>query len=339
MKADSRRLPTLLRDLARLRVVCVYGDDRDAVRDCARRIVITEAGRADDPFRVTACTGDDRDAVVAALASPCLTGGRSVVWVRHAGERMLPLVEQALQGEEALLVIEYGESTPKSRLRGLVEKHPRGCALACRRQADEVRDVVRLALADLEVDAAPGVVEALAAQAERQGCSASAIGVAAALYAGRRGHLALEDVSALANADSAAGLERGLLAGLRGDAGELDATLAALLADGTAPVAILRAALFQMQRLRTMAELASDGRSAAEAARGMRPRVYGQEQAVGAILAGWHSDELARAADAIWAAERRCKAAGVPQEALCRTTLVTLARQGAVSGGRPVRRG
>ena len=340
MKADSRRLPNLLRDLPRLRAICVYGDDQESIRECARRIVIAEAGTADDPFRVTACTGDDRDAAASALASPCLTGGRGVVWVRHAGDRMLPLVEQALQQDEVLLVIEYGDPTAKSRLRGLVEKHSRGCALACRRHAGEAQEEIRSALAELDVDAAPGVAEALTAQAERQGSFGRAIGIEAALYAGRGGHLALEDVLALASADSAAGLERGLLAGLRGDIGELDSTMAALLADGTAPVAILRSALFQMQRLRTMSDLVNDGRSVSEAGRWMRPPVFGQEQAMSAILARWHSDDLARAAEAIWTAERRCKTAGVPQEAVCRATLANLARlgQGAVSGKQPARR-
>ncbi len=268
MKADTRRLPQLIRGLGQMRVVCLYGDDGEAIRDCARRLVIAEAGSPDDPFRVSECDGDNREAVAAALGSPSLSGGRAVVWVRHANERMLPLVEQALAQDGVLMVVEHGGSTTKSRVRGVVERHPHGCVVACHVQAEATRETIRTELAEFGVQTDEGVVGLLATQADSQACPGRVAGLAAALYAGRGGRLTLADASALAGGASVEGLDAGLYAGLRGEAPGLDSALTALLGDGTAGIAVLRSALLQLQRLRLMAILVTEGRSVA----GGRPR-------------------------------------------------------------------
>ncbi len=331
MKTDIRRLAEVLRDLKRLRVVCLHGDDAEAIRSSARRLVAAEAGSADDPFRVSDCDGDSREAVAAALGSPSLAGGRSVVWVRHANERLLPAVERALQEQNGpILILEYGASAGRSRLRTLVETSAGGCVIACYVQAEGTRAAVRAALDQFGVTATADVVARLAAQADGVECPGALAGLSAALFAGPGGRLDLAETHELVGDPGMDGLDAALAAGLAGDPVAIDGGLSAALGEGTGGIGVLRAALVHLQRLRAMAMQVADGRTVAEAGRTLRPPLFfRQEKAAAAVLRAWTAGQLGAAARAIWEAERASKATGVPQEALCREALGGLGRRNA----------
>jgi DNA polymerase-3 subunit delta len=340
MKVDAKRLAQVVRDIPRLRVVCLYGDP-EAVHEAARRLVVAAAGSLDDPFRVTACDGERREAIESALASPPLSGGRAVAWVRHATERLASVVAAALAGSsQVLLVLEFPGATGRSKVRAAVEGSEHGCGVACYAQAEATRDAVLAALAALDVQAAEDVVERLAGHAAATQRSGMQVGELAALYAGRGGRVDPADAAALGAGSGGSadhGLGVALSKGLAGDRAGLDAATELLLADGGA-IGVVRGVLMHLQRLRTMAVQMDAGRSVAEAGRSLRPPLFFREERdVAAVLRAWTAEQLTAACRAAWEAERASKANGVPQEAVCRALLSGLARIGAERA--PLRRG
>ncbi len=134
-------------------------------------------------------------------------------------------------------------------------------------------------------------------------------------------------------------LDDALFAATTGDVATADRALELAMAEGAAPVQVLRTALSHLQRLHRV-RLAMDqhGLTAAEAAKALRPPVFYQK--VGAFnraLALWPSASLAAAIAAMAEAERGCKRTGWPDQTLCRGAVLTLARRSAARA-RAVRR-
>jgi DNA polymerase-3 subunit delta len=128
-------------------------------------------------------------------------------------------------------------------------------------------------------------------------------------------------------------LDDALFAATTGDVATTDRALESAMAEGAAPVQVLRAALGHLQRLHR-ARLAMDehGLTAGDAVKGLRPPVFYQK--VGAFtrsLGLWASPTLTAAMAALAEAERGCKRTGWPDDALCRNAVLTLARRSAVT--------
>lgn len=324
MKRDARQLPDLLARLDRLRVVCVYGDDAETGRGVMRALTEAAAGSSDDPFRVRVCDGESREEVEQALASPSLGGGRSVVVVRRAGEKLLPAAQDVLERQDApLLILDYPAATGRSRLRALVEASAEGCALACYADPDRARTALATALRALGVAATEEAVKLLAQRATDAGVAAAAAAELAALLLPAGSRLGVAEVHALFSATGSDGLEAGLMAALAGDGAALDRAVAAALAEGTGGIGTVRLLLLCCQRLRLLALRVAGGRSVAEAGRTLRPPLFFRhEQAVAAALRRHDAARIGKVAQALWRAERAAKATGVPQDAVCGLALL-----------------
>ncbi len=336
MKSEIRRLDSVLRDLARLKVVALHGADGNGIREAARQVVAAAAGSADDPFRVSECDGDSRESVEAAMDAPGLDGGRPVVWARHAGERLLDLVRRALAAPVGpLLVLELGSVTSRSQLRAAIEQNENGCAIACGVHPAATREAVRTALDACAVEAPDEVVRALAAQADALACPGFMAGLAAALYAGPGGRLELGDLVQFSDGPALGGLDAGLTAGLAGNMARLDRALADALDGGASGVTMLRHALLHLQRLRALSIGVAQTGSLPSAIRSARyPPFFGHEQALGAALRLWTTERLGHAARALWEAERSVKAAGVPDQSPSREAVAALSRDAVSRVGR-----
>lgn len=100
------------------------------------------------------------------------------------------------------------------------------------------------------------------------------------------------------------------------------------MAEGAAPVQVLRAALMHLQRMHR-ARLAMDqGAPAAEAMKTLRPPVFFRRTAsFGRALSLWSSAGLGAAMAGLSEAERGCKRTGWPDQVLCRNALLAVARR------------
>jgi DNA polymerase-3 subunit delta len=128
-------------------------------------------------------------------------------------------------------------------------------------------------------------------------------------------------------------LDDALFAATTGDIATADRALELAVAEGAAPVQVLRAALGHLQKLHR-ARLAMDeqGLTASDSTKTVRPPVFYQK--VGAFsrsLGLWSTAHLSAALASVAEAERGCKRTGWPDQALSRNAVLTLARRSAAA--------
>ena len=337
MKLEPRRVEAFLHDPGVVRAVLLYGDDAGSIADRAVRLVRRVAGDTADPFRVVELGRDAGARIGAEMASLALTGGRRVVRVREATDGCAADVEAALAGPGGALLILEGHGLPaRSRLRTVAERAADAVAIGCyaveganlgreirERLQDRSVAVDAAALAWLEARLA-GDLAATRAELEKL-----------ALFVGPGGTADLAAARACVGDVAAVSVEDALFAATAGDVGRTDRALALALAEGAAPVAVLRSALAHVQRLHR-ARISSDGgATAAEAVKMLRPPLFfRREPDFLKALRLWPAARLAAAAAALWRDESMCKRTGAPAEAICRTAVLSLAlRAAAVRGG------
>lgn len=325
MKLEAGRVEGFLRAPGAASVVLIFGPDGGLVGERAVALVKAVVGGTDDAFRYVEISDSSRLLEEATAAS--LMGGRRVVRLRDAGEGSVKAVEKILgSGVEALVILEGGDLTPKSKLRALVEKHPAGVAIACYtvdagRLPRVVADRLKAAGVSVEPEAAAWVASNILGE---EGAIRQAVEVLA-LYAGETRRLSLTDVRAALADGGESSIQEAIDAALTGDAAGADRAVSLAYEEGVSPVALVRVLLGELMRLRVLAEGVGPG-GAAEAVSNARPPVFFKRAGVVTKMVSlWPAAALAEAIKAGLAAEVACKTTHVPDAAYCRQMFLGLA--------------
>jgi len=341
MKLLPARIPAFLRDPGDCRVVLFYGEDAGMIRDRAEALVRAVAGSLDDPFLVTELPREEIRHLPDEAAALALTGGRRVVRVRDVTDAATDPVQVLLKGRApALVVLEAPAIAARSKLRTALEAALDGAAIACypeegRALEETIRESLRANGAGIEPDALSWLSQHLGADRASTRAELEKL----ALYVGPGNRVDLTAAMTCVGDLAGLSLEDALFAATTGDVATADRALEAAIAEGAAPVQVLRAALGHLQKLhRARLAMNEHGLAAADAVKAIRPPVFYQK--VGAFtrsLGLWPAATLAAAMAALTEAERGCKRTGWPDQALCRNAVLTLARRSAAAS-RPVRR-
>ncbi len=335
MKLPPARVAAFLRDPGDCRVVLLFGEDAGMIRDRAEALVRAIAGSLDDPFLVTELAREDIKQLPNEAAGLSLMGGRRVVRVRDVTDAANDPVQALLKSRApALVVLEAPTILSRSRLRTALEAAPEGVAIGCypeegRALEDTIRETLRASGAGVEPDAVSWLSQQLGADRASTRAELEKL----ALYVGPGNRVDLDAAMTCVGDLAGLSLDDALFAATTGDVATTDRALEAAMAEGAAPVQVLRAALGHLQRLHR-ARLAMDeqGVTASDAVKGLRPPVFYQK--VGAFtrsLGLWPSSTLIAAMAALAEAERGCKRTGWPDDALCRNAVLTLARRSAAT--------
>ena len=334
MKLDARNIDRFLRDPGPARVVLLHGDDVGLIRDRAGRLVRAVIGSADDPFRLVELEREGWGRIADEMASLSMTGGRRVVRVREASETVTVHVQTVLAGTApGLLLLEGAGITGRGKLRSLVERAPGAVAIACyplmgRALEQQITTSLQADGVTVEADALQFLAGQLGAD---QAVTQSEI-EKLLLYAGPSARVDLRSARICVGDLSGLSLDDALYAATAGDVGGADRALELAMAEGAAPVAVLRAALLHLQRLSRARAAIAEGRSATEAAKAVRPPLFfRREQDFVTALGTWNEAALAQASQRVWDAERSCKRTGSPAETICRNALIGLAQRGAAA--------
>jgi DNA polymerase-3 subunit delta len=335
VKLAAGRVSAFLRDPGNCRVVLLYGDDAGMIRDRAEALVRLVAGSLDDPFLVTELAREDIRRLADEAAGLSLMGGRRVVRVRDVTDAATDPVQTVLRGQApALVVLEGPARASRSRLPTALEAAPDGAAIGCypeegRALEDTIRDTLRANGAGIEPDALSWLSQQLGADRASTRAELEKL----ALYVGTGNRVDLAAAMTCVGDLAGLSLDDALFAATTGDVATADRALEAAVAEGAAPVQVLRVALGHLQKLHR-ARLAMDehGLTASDAVKGVRPPVFYQK--VGAFtrsLGLWPAASLTAAMAALAEAERGCKRTGWPDQALCRNAVLTIARRSAAS--------
>lgn len=333
MKLDSRRVEAFLRDPGNCRAVLFHGEDTGLVRARGAALLRQVAGSTDDPFRVVELEREAADRIPEEMAALSLMGGRRVIRVRDAGDSMLASVERALKGTgTALLILEAPGLPGRSKLRALLEKLPDAAAIPCYPVTG--RDLQVLIRGMLEEARIACDAEALTWLGDQLGAD-QAVTVREIekliLYVGPGGRVDLEAARVSVGDLSGLSVDDALFAATSGDVAATDRALELALAEGAAPVGVLRQTLGHLQRLHRSRLAMGDGLSANEAAKAARPPVFfKRESAFVQALGLWSADGLQAACQRIWDVERACKRTGAPDDTLVRSAVLGIAQRAAL---------
>ncbi len=336
MKLKPAEIDALLEREPAHAVWLFYGPDEGLAADRARRLTTRVAGDPADPFRVTELEPDrvaaEPQRLLEEAQALSLTGGRRVVRIRHAGDRLTGAVSALLKIADpaAVTVLEAGELPAGSSLRRAVERSPRGAACPCYRP--EERNLARSIDAELHRHGLRASGEARAWLLAHLGADSGVTRAELeklALYVGPRagGEITLEEVQAVIGDSSAIGLDGLVAAVLRGRPAELARLLDRLLAEGLHAVALLRAVSRALQQLLPLRHALDRGQSAERVLAAARPPLHFRTRAVfAAALPQWDTARLIAGLCRLQEAELLCKTTGSPAALVCRQVLLELGR-------------
>lgn len=336
MKLAPAGVAVFLRDPGTCRVVLLYGDDAGMIRDRAEALVRTVAGSLDDPFQVVELARDEIGRLPDEAASMSMTGGRRVIRVREATDAALAQVRMVLKsGAPGLAVLEGAGLNTRSRLKTELEGAPDGVAIGCypeegRALETTIRDTLRQAGVAIDPDALSWLSGQLGADRAATRAELEKL----ALFAGAGGRVDLDAAMACTGDLSGLSLDDALFAATAGDVATTDRALELAIAEGAAPVQVLRAGIIHLQRLQR-ARIAMDeaGLSAADATKTVRPPLFYRRVAgFNRALALWSGAGVSAAIQGLVEAERGCKRTGWPDQALCRNAILVVARRAAATG-------
>ena len=333
MKILPARVQAFLRDPGRCRVVLLHGDDVGMIRERAEALVRAVAGSLDDPFHVTELAREDVRRLPHEAAGLSLMGGRRVVRVREATDAAAEPVALVLKGAgPALVVLEATTLQGRSKLRQLLDAAADGATIGCYpEEGRALEETIRATLKAVDVDIDPDAMSWLSQQLGADRVSTRAELEKLALYVGPRNRITLDAAMTCVGDLAGLSLDDALFAATAGDVATADRALELAVAEGAAPVQILRATLGHLQKLHR-ARLAMDekGLSAAEAVKTLRPPVFYQKvSAFTRSLHLWSHATLTATLAAVTEAERGCKRTGWPDDALSRATILSIAQRSA----------
>jgi len=335
MKIAANRLTDFLRrPPPEIRGVLLYGPDAGLVRERADQLTASICGDLKDPFRISelsaAILAGDPARLADEVAAMSLVGGRRVVRIRDAGEALAALLAATIAGArgDSLIVIEAGDLPARSGLRKLCEASVNAAAVACYADSPrELGEVIR------EIFAA----HRIAVSGEAQAYLVAHLGgdrlvtrqelEKLALYIGDGGRVEFADAVACVGDTTTLSVEELAYAAADGNPAKLEGAILRCLQEGQAPISILRAVMRHFQRLHLASSKMSDGASAEDIARSMRPPIFFKfVDRFKAQIAAWPPRRAAAALDALTRAELDSKRSVLPQETVAREALFTIAR-------------
>ena len=175
----------------------------------------------------------------------------------------------------ALVVLEAPGLATRSKLRSLLEVAPDGAAIACypeegRALEETIRHVLGAATVGTDQDALTWLTGQLGADQASTHAELEKL----ALYAGAGGRVDLDMAIHCVGDPAGLSLDDALFAATAGDLSTADRALELAVAEGAAPVGVLRAGLMHLQRLYRARLLMETGISAGDAAKSGTRRRY-----------------------------------------------------------------
>lgn len=329
--------------------ILIYGPDEGVVRERACRVIEAVLGAPPDRERLTELSAAGLKADPARLRDELtafsMFPGARIIHLRETAEPVPGLLAEVLEAlnrgtlkQEALLLVEAGELPPRALLRKAFESDSRAVAVACYADTGaSLQRVLREGLAQYGLKAEGEAIDLLGAVlGEDRGVTRQEL-LKLALYKGALGGapehttVTVMDVEACLVAPGEAEAGAVIDAVGAGDVAAVDILITRAFAAGTASVGLIRQAIAWFQRLHLLARQAGPGEDPVAVFNRMPgPRLhFSREAALRRHMRLWSTASLERALLALAEAEKQCKTTGLPDQAICHRTLLSLANHAA----------
>lgn len=315
--------------------ILIYGPDLGLVRERAETATKAVSGTLSDPFGVVELTPatlrNDPARLTDEACALSMTGGRRVVRLRDAADVVTGAVKDAIGASvSALIIVEAGDLSPRSKLRGLFEKTENVAAIPCYMdEGPTLEFLVRETLASAGLSASRAVVSWITSNLGADRMITRMELEKLILYTMGQSTVALKDAQAIIGDATAMALDDVVLAAASGDFKNLISSLARARFEGMTAVAVLRATSRHLFRLEEACAAMASGAPADQAMKSLRPPVFFKQRPdFLKQLTRWHQKSLNRARNELIGAEIECKSAGTPEAAVCERALMRVAAIG-----------
>jgi len=315
-----------------VRAILLYGPDMGLVRERAGTLTKLIVEDPKDPFRISDIPAtelkDDAARLSDEASAIAFTGGRRVVRIRDATDTISgPLTDFCSHPSgDALVIVEAGNLTPRSKIRKAFEDAECAAAIPC--YADEgraLRDVISETLGQsnirISADAMSFLLENLGSDRMISRSELEKL----RLYMGEGGEVTLEDAVACIGDSASMTLDDIAFAAGSGNIDRLTHLMDRARREGLAAISILRAVARHFQRLHLASGSVDEGKSIDAAIKSLRPPVFfKQADTFKGQVRIWPSGRLGQAIVSLSEAEVQCKTTGMPTDTICDQTLLRL---------------
>jgi DNA polymerase III subunit delta len=315
-------------------IFLVFGPDTGLVRERVDALMRASVDDPCDPFALARIEGDELTANPARLVEEVHTvplfGSRRAVLVKAGSRNIGPAVEAVVNAPspECRVIIEAGNLTKSSPLRGLCEKAKVAAALPCypdneRALASLIDEEMRANNLTIGPDARGELIALLGADRQASRNEIRKL----VLYAQGQKTIGFDDVIAVVADASQIALDGLVDAVFAGKAAEADNEFGKARASGSSPAAIVSAAIRQVANLHKM-KLAIEGGDSIEFAmrRAAPPVHFSRERAVSEALRAWTPARLVRAMEQLSEASLDMRRNSPLAESIAQRMLLSLAR-------------
>ncbi len=331
-QAGPRALAFCEKPQGKTRIALIFGADPGLVSTSADTLAYNWLP-SPDPFNIIKISDDElkRDPQLLAdeLVARSLMGGERLVRVRVDKDasskyliEILTDVEKGVLTPEAFWIIEAGELNKTNKLRTAFEASD--AAVALQLYADDestVAELVTRRLAAAGVMIEPPALAAFVSDLPGDRRLALSELEKLELYAVGLGRaVSTRDIALLASAEQPRGADDAADAAILGDAPQATLSINRFLDAGGGAISALRTLHFRMLRVSDAVS------SSAGSGMRLRPPIFDNEwPRFSRALRDWSAPAIHRAFTRLYEAEKTCKQAGAPQEAIVKTLIHRIA--------------
>ncbi|MEZ5939634.1 MAG: DNA polymerase III subunit delta [Hyphomonadaceae bacterium] len=332
--SGARALDFCAKPKAGPRIALLFGQDGGMVSSAASELAKAWAPDI-DPANVIRLTDEDLRKDEARLTDELVAlsmfGGDRLVRLRMEREtlaaRVTDILAQTDAGDlkpEAWLIVEGGDLGKSSKLRSAFEASDGAMALHLFPDDEQtVADFVASRLKAARIEIEPDAMAAFASELPGDRRLAQSEVEKLELYADGLGRaVTKDDIARIISAEQPRGADDAADAAIAGDANATTVAVNRFLEAGGSPISAMRTLHFRMMRVSdAIASNASTGMR-------LRPPIFDRDwPAFSRTLCDWSPAMVQRAFARLYEAERDCKQAGAPTEAILGTLLLRIARR------------
>ena len=319
-----------------VRVILVYGPDQGLMRERAQTMAKTVVSDLNDPFNVVVLSsdsiGDDPARLSDEANAMSMMGGKRLIRIEDAADKITATLKSYLENpnDEAVIICEAGELSPRSSLRKLCEASKKAAAVPC--YVEDERDIARLiretiqgAGKSIDNDA----VQWLAANITGDRGKARAELEKVLLYKGQeQSTISLHDVQNICGQAGAQSMDDLVYAIGSNRPNEAMRAYQILMDEGIAHIAIIRATQNHFRKLHRTKSLVEEGENLDKAMKTLVPPIFfKQEPAFKAQLQTWSLVALSKILEKLNEMEAQSKTSNMPIETLCAQGFLSIAAQ------------
>jgi len=315
-------------------VILVYGPDHGLMKERAKTIAQSAVQDINDPFNAVTLTPEILSEEPARLSDEAnamsMMGGKRLIRVEDAGDKLTSTIKDYLESpnENALIVLEAGELSPRSSLRKACESAKNAAAVPC--YVEDERDISRLIRdtaksAGKQID--PDAVQWLSSNITGNRQKARSELEKLILYKGdETTPISLNDARAACGESGATALDDFVYSVAGHNPEAALRSLHTLNEEGVNFIVTLRSLQNHFRKLHLAKSMVTtQNMSPDQATKAMKPPIFFKQQGpFTAQLNRWTLPGLARVLDRLNDLESQCKQTGAPTETLCAQAILSI---------------